>query len=91
MARRKQKTKATGEIPLKFAKFLTSIVNRDWDKGAFLKNVSPVTQELLNHWFSDEICSTREYNFHEGQRQAILNTIYLHEVLGVKNVHEMYL
>lgn len=91
MARRKQKAKVTGEIPLKFAKFLTSLANRDWDKGSFLKNVSLVTGELLNHWFSDEICSTREYNFHEGQRQAILNTIYLHEVLDVKNVHDMYM
>lgn len=27
-------------------------------------------------------CSTRERNFHEGQRQAILNIIYLHEVFA---------
>ena len=30
-------------------------------------------------------------NFHEGQRQAILNTIYLHEVLQINGVKEMYM
>ena len=29
--------------------------------------------------------------FHDGQKQAILNIIYLHEILKVKNVKDLYL
>jgi type III restriction enzyme len=32
-----------------------------------------------------------DINFHEGQKQAILNVIYLHEVLKTKNVLDLYL
>jgi len=33
----------------------------------------------------------RNFNFHEGQWQAILNTIYVHEILKAKNVHDLYM
>jgi type III restriction enzyme len=32
----------------------------------------------------------RGFNFHEGQKQAILNTIYAHEVLRIKTLTELY-
>ena len=80
----------TRDIPLKFARRLTEIVNAEWDSKAFLNKVSPVTQDLLRYWFSDTFCQQRKYNFHQGQKQAILNTIYAHEVLKSSSVFEMY-
>jgi type III restriction enzyme len=69
----------TGKIPLKLANSLTEIVNVEWETGSFLEKVTPITKDLLRYWdpegsFSD----LREFNFHKGQWQSILNTIYLH-------------
>jgi len=69
---------------------ISSLVNSDFENGSLLEKVTPVTAELLKFWFSEEFCSTRNKNFHIGQRQAILNIIYLHEVLRVENVLSMY-
>src|SRR3546814_7400807 len=44
--------------------------------------VTPTTAQLLHWWFGEDACQTRAFNFHPGQRQAILNTIVAHEVLG---------
>jgi type III restriction enzyme len=84
-------SKGTGETPLRFAKQLTQVVNKAWKDGSFLEKVSPVTQDLLRFWFSDAFCDTRSFNFHQGQKQAILNIIYLHEILKVKGVMDMYM
>ena len=62
---------------LELAKQLTATVNAAWESGELLTQVTPVTAELLKYWFSEEYCSLRRQNFHEGQRQAILNIIYL--------------
>lgn len=75
---------------LELAKRLSETVNAAWESGELLEQVTPTTQELLKFWFSEEYCSLRSQNFHAGQRQAILNIIYLHEVMGVKNVLEYY-
>ena len=75
---------------LELAKRLSDTVNAAWESGELLDLVTPTTQELLKFWFSEEYCSLRNRNFHAGQRQAILNIIYLHEVMGVKNVTEYY-
>ena len=75
---------------LELAKRLSETVNAAWESGELLEQVTPTTQELLKFWFSEEYCSLRNRNFHIGQRQAILNVIYLHEVMGVKNVMEYY-
>jgi len=40
--------------------------------------VTPVTAELLRWWFGDDACQSRTFNFHPGQRQAILNVIAAH-------------
>ena len=75
---------------LELAKRLSETVNDAWESGELLEQVTPTTQELLKFWFSEEYCSLRNRNFHAGQRQAILNIVYLHEVLKAKNVMEYY-
>ena len=75
---------------LELAKRLSEMVNEAWESGEMQEKVTPTTGELLKFWFSEEYCSLRSRNFHAGQRQAILNIIYLHEVLGAKNVLEYY-
>lgn len=83
--------KGTGSNPLKMTSCLTEMVNKAWNDGSFYEMVSPITQDLLRFWFSDVFCQSRYINFHEGQKQSILNIIYLHEVLKVKNVKDLYL
>ena len=80
----------TNELSLEVAKRLTEIVNRAWADGSMLEAVTPTTKELLKWWFSEEQCSIRKRNFHEGQRQAILNIIYLHEVAKINTVTDTY-
>ncbi len=52
--------------------------------------VTPTTAELLKWWFQADYCAMRSFNFHTGQRQAILNVIYAHEVLGVTSLRGLY-
>ena len=80
----------TRDIPLRLARTLTSKVNESWANGEMIAKVTPVTRDLLTFWFTEPHTTTRYANFHEGQRQAILNTIYLHEVMGVKAVKDIY-
>lgn len=80
----------TKEIPLDFAKQLTNIVNQEWENGNFMQKVTPITQDLLRFWFNDNFCSTRYINFHKGQKQAILNAIYCHEILKTDSILSMY-
>lgn len=74
----------TRDVPLKFAAELTRITNEAWDSGELMNGVTPVTQDLLRYWFTDTFCDQRRFNFHQGQKQAILNTIYVHEILKSK-------
>ncbi len=80
----------TKNVPLKLARELTNQVNEAWEKGSFIENVTPVTKDLLRYWFSPVFTDSRYINFHKGQRQAILNTIYVHEVLETNTVFDMY-
>ncbi len=80
----------TRDIPLKVAKELTNKVNNSWDSGEMLSRVSSITQDLLKFWFKEPHTEIRPFNFNLGQKQAILNTIYLHEILGIKTVKEIY-
>lgn len=80
----------TRDIPLKLARTLTDKVNESWANGEMMASVSPITRDLLTFWFTEPHTETRYANFHEGQRQAILNTIYLHEIVGVKAVKDIY-
>jgi len=80
----------TGKTPLKLAKTITKSVNELWESGAFLQQVTPTTAELLTFWFDEAHTLNRFLNFHKGQKEAILNTIYLHEILKIDNVLDMY-
>jgi type III restriction enzyme len=75
---------------LQFAKDVTAHVTEAWTSGQFLEYVTPTTRELLTYWFSESHTALREVNFHEGQRQAILNAIYLHEIIQSPNIFEVY-
>ena len=55
-----------------------------------LQKVTPVTADLLRWWFQQDCCDTRGINFHDGQKQALLHTIYCHEVLQPANLKELY-
>lgn len=47
------------------------------------ERVTPTTAELLKWWFGEDMVLARSgLNFHAGQKQAILNAIVAHEVLG---------
>jgi type III restriction enzyme len=52
--------------------------------------VTPVTAALLRWWFGEDASQSRKLNFHAGQRQAILNTIVAHEVLGSPDLADLY-
>ena len=48
-----------------------------------LELVTPTTADLLIWWFGEDMVMARGgLNFHAGQKQAILNAIVAHEVLG---------
>jgi len=85
MAKRNNNS-CTGNMPLEMAKQLSNIVNQSWNSGEMLEKVTPVTADLLNYWFSETFTSERDKNFHSGQKQAILNTIYCHEVLKITSI-----
>ena len=78
------------QAPLILAQELTDIVNDSYISWEMLGKVSPVTRELLIFWFDEKWTQTRNFNYHEWQKQAILNTIYLTEILKVKDVKDMY-
>ncbi len=80
----------TRDIPLKFAAALTAVVNRAWEDKSLLRQVTPVTADLLRYWFEDVFCQERSRNFHIGQKQAILNAVYCHEVLKAADVFDLY-
>ncbi len=75
---------------LQFAKDITNQANNAWDSGEFLEKVTPTTKALLEYWFADGYNDLRQINFHVGQKQAILNAIYIHEVIKSKNIFEAY-
>ena len=52
--------------------------------------VTPMTADLLHWWFGEDACASRRANFHAGQRQAILNVIVAHEVLGGTSLIDLY-
>ena len=80
----------SSNISLELAHRLTDVVNAAWKSGEMLEKVTPTTASLLNYWFGEGFCNERARNFHEGQRQSILNIIYLHEVMGENCVMDAY-
>lgn len=81
----------TGEAPLKLAERITESAMTLWKSGNFLEKVSPITQELLKYWDPEGVFSSeRNANFHVGQWRTILNVIYVHEILQLRNVSDIY-
>ena len=78
------------DISLELARQLTERVREAFENGSMLEAVTPVTQDLLKYWFTEPYTEERGKNFHIGQRQSILNIIYLHEVLGIRSVQDIY-
>lgn len=78
-----------GTLPLALAQRVSHVANTAWRNGSMIEAVTPITRDLLRFWF-EEPFTDRSRNFHEGQRQAILNIIYLHEVLRIADVQELY-
>lgn len=78
------------DISLELASRLTEQVKTAFENGSLLDAVTPVTQDLLKFWFMEPYTEERSKNFHKGQKQSILNIIYLHEVLQVTTVEEIY-
>lgn len=78
----------TRAISLEFARILSEKVNELWKSGEFMQKVSDTSAHLLEFWFNEN--EARNLNFHSGQRQAILNTIYCHEILKAKSMDEIY-
>lgn len=62
----------------------------DTGAASILEQVTPVTADLLRWWFQQDCVDARAVNFHDGQRQAILHTIFAHEVLGAGSLAELY-
>ena len=86
-------TRATGtrDVPLRLAKLMTEMTNHAYEDGSFLQNVTPITKELLEFWDpKGGFSALRKFNFNDGQWQAILNTIYAHEILKIKTVYDLY-
>ena len=53
-----------------------------------LELVTPTTAELLLWWFGEDMVTARGgLNFHAGQKQALLNAVVAHEVLGKDQPH----
>lgn len=75
---------------LELAKRLSETVNAAMESGEMLEQVTPTTRTLLEYWFGNAHCEQRQRNFHTGQRQAILNIIYLHEIIKEKSVIDAY-
>jgi type III restriction enzyme len=59
-------------------------------EAPILDQVSEMTAELLKWWFQAEFQDARSFNFHPGQRQALLNVVYTHEVLGINTLQDLY-
>ena len=80
---------------LTLAKNLTTRVNDlcvglETGEAPILEMVTGVTRDLLVWWFAQGHVDVREYNYHTGQRQAILNAIYAHEVLRAPLPKDLY-
>ena len=80
---------------LTLAKNLTVRVNDlcvglETGEAPILEMVTGVTRDLLVWWFAQGHVDAREYNYHPGQRQAIQNAIYAHEVLKAPLPKDLY-
>lgn len=80
----------TPDFPLHIAQRISALANAALADGSLFEQVSPTTAELLRYWFAPSFTERRAVNFHAGQRQAILNVVYLHEVVRATCVLDVY-
>lgn len=87
-------SKATEQIDqLALSKALTLRTNAlclglEHGDAEILDLVTPTTSDLLRWWFGEDMVAARVgLNFHPGQKQAILNAIVAHEVLGLNHLN----
>lgn len=85
-----EEDKVAKYTPLRFAMTVTERANAAWEDGSYMESVTSTTRALLTYWFDEAYVDMRDLNFHIGQRQAILNTIYIHEVLKKEKVVDVY-
>lgn len=85
-------TLSPDNLSLELARRITEAANACFDngRGEMMERVTPITAELLKYWFCAPFTDERACNFHAGQRQAILNIIYLHEVVKAQTVLDLY-
>ena len=72
------------------AKVEEACVGLDTGDAPILEHVSEMTAELVKWWFQADYQDARAFNFHPGQRQALLNVIYAHEVMGITTLQDLY-
>lgn len=78
-------------VPLELARLISQKAADAWLSGTMAERVTPTTKSLLTHWFDEAHVEIRQsLNFHIGQKQALLNTIYLHEVLQADTLLSVY-
>lgn len=79
-------------LSLELTRRVSETANASFDngRGEMMTRVTPTTAELLKYWFCAPFTEERTCNFHAGQRQAILNIVYLHEVVKVQTVLDLY-
>ena len=75
------------QLTVKVTEACAGLENGD---APILSLVTETTGELLKWWFQADFAELRTVNFHDGQRAAILNVIYAHEVLGVQSLADLY-
>lgn len=66
-------------------------IGLEYGEADIYEMVSETTANLLRYWFMEDFVELRRgLNFHAGQKQAILNTIFAQEVLKAKSLKELY-
>lgn len=89
MARTKSKTELFGKHPL--AKAIEPVIEK-WSADNYPpvngKQITHVTRELLNYWFSD--MAHEGESFHPCQRRAIETIIYCYEILNIPHVEALF-
>src|SRR3989344_8468453 len=85
----KTKTELFGKHPL--AKAIEPVVEK-WSKDNYPavdgKQITHITRELLNWWFSEQVHETAQ--FHICQKRALETIIYCYEILNVPLVETLF-
>ena len=86
---KKTKTELFGKHPL--AKAIEPVID-EWAKNNYPsvngKEITPVTKELFNWWFSDQVHEGD--NFHICQRRALETIVYCYEILNLPLVKTLF-